>query len=303
MAITAADYNNIRTKVVNVLGTGAGGYGITPVSSAATSTTVITTTAWNLLRTDAIKARQHQTNVDESANLPILTKTTAITESIRVQFDNFANLIVANARAVLQYSIETASSSTYTSNWTTALYHQVTLNFGTNLNANYFFNAGGQVRFRASRTGTAANTKDTDWSTNVLTPMGTIVFDYLSSRTLTGTATSAGTFPGTATGYYASPVYTTPNLPTTSTQMFYKSGTTYSANRYNLKLRADSASTPSQLTFTVSFEDLAGGNPNIDEPVTGTLTSIVEILRPSGANVNITPPTYTITALTLTPLS
>ena len=61
MAITAADYNNIRQKVIGVLGTGAGGYGQAPVSSAATSTNVISATLWNGLRTDMIKSRQHQT--------------------------------------------------------------------------------------------------------------------------------------------------------------------------------------------------------------------------------------------------
>ena len=87
MAITASQYNSIRDKVVLVMGTGATGYGQTLTSTSATSTNIISSTLWNGLRTDMLKARQHQTGVDESANLPILTRNTVISDAIRIQFD------------------------------------------------------------------------------------------------------------------------------------------------------------------------------------------------------------------------
>jgi hypothetical protein len=41
---------------------------------------------------------------------------------------------------------------------------------------------------------------------------------------------------------------------------------------------ADSATSPTELTFLIRFQDLAGGN--VDEQNSGTITQYVDILRP-----------------------
>jgi len=296
MAIQPSDYNNIRDKIVLVMGTGSTGYGQTLVSVSANSTNIISSTLWNGLRTDMIKARQHQTGVDESANLPILTRTTRITEAIRATFDAFANTIVTNQRVIAdnQGTLENVVTSTpFTSNWNTILYHRVVLTFATANAAKYFFNAGGQVRFSASITGVATNTKDTEW-TNILgngtTPsgFGVVSFNHTDTTTRAGTAAVGRTGTGSTIGFY--------DL-TTSTpgqQIFIATSnpvTGYGVNDYNIAARIDAtpASTGRILTFVVQFRDDVGGI--VDESVTGSLTSTVQIFRPSGSNVSVAGPT------------
>jgi hypothetical protein len=314
MAITAADYNNIRNKVVGVLGTGAGGYGQTPVSSAATATNVISSTLWNGLRTDMIKSRQHQTGEDESANLPILTRTTAITEAIRAQFDNYANIIVANRKEIgLTGSIPQgqnesfATSSTWSSVWNSTLYHKVVVTFASALQANYWFNAGGQFRFYAGKVGTPTNSKDIEWSSiignsstkngDASSGFGKVYMNYGTISTLPGTAFSAGTAFPAFSFYNNSPNWNTTNLPTTATTIFFKQFTGYGAlNRYQIQMYVNNATAPTAFTFLITFQDNAGLTPpwGIDDDVTGQLTSYVDILRPTvSGGVTLNAPTRT----------
>jgi hypothetical protein len=294
MAISASQYNSIRDKVVLVMGTGATGYGQTLTSTSATSTNVISSTLWNGLRTDMLKARQHQTGVDESANLPILTRNTVISDAIRIQFDTFANTITTNQRvcASNQGSVETLAQGTYTSSWNSILYHKVSATFSTALAAKYFFNAGGQIRFRASRTGTAANTKDTEW-TNMLgngtTPsgFGTAYMDYQVSSTVTSTNASGRAGTGSSIGFE--------DLTTSGQQIFIVNSAagTYTVNDYNVQAKANASSNPTVLTFLIRFQDDVTATPpwGVDEPVTGSLTSTVQLFRPSGTNVSVSGPT------------
>jgi hypothetical protein len=318
MAITAADYNNIRQKVIGVLGTGAGGYGQAPVSSAATSTNVISATLWNGLRTDMIKSRQHQTGEDESANLPILTRTTPITESLRQQFDVYANLVVTNKKEIgLTGSIPQgqnesfATSTVFSSIWTTTLYHKVVVTFASALATNYWFNAGGQFRFYAAKVGSTVNSKDLEWSTligNSTTKngdsnsgFGKVYMNYGTISTLPGTASSAGTAFSAFSFYNNSPSWNTVNLPTSATTIFFKQFSGYGAvNRYQIEMYANNATAPTSLTFLITFQDLVGGG--IDDSITGQLTSYVDILRPTvSGGVTLNAPTRsTNTGLTTT---
>ncbi len=310
MAITAADFNNIRNKVIGVLGTGSTGYGQTPVSSAATSSTSISATLWNNLRTDMLKARQHQTGRDETPFAPaVLNRTTTITEAIRVAFDNYANQIVADQR-LLGYSpledeiIDQAqpelffTSAQYTANWNQTLYYRARVKFANNLQARYFFNAGGQIRFYATKSSTTALSKDTEWSniignsttkngTNPGSGFGKVVYKYNSVEQLSGSFATSGTSSPQYSFYTAASSYINSSLPTTATTIFTKSASAYSSNVYDIRMYADDAVNPTQLTFLIRFQDLAAGN--IDEQNTGTLTQYVEILRPTvtgGVTVN-----------------
>ena len=299
MAIQPSDYNNIRDKIVNVMGTGADGYGQALVSVTATSANVISATLWNGLRTDMLKARQHQTGVDESANLPILTRTTTITTAIRDTFNAYADVIVANKRVCAdnQGTVENIITTTaYTSPWNTVLYHRITVTFTSANQAKYFFNAGGQIRLRASRTGVAANSKDTEW-TNILGDvadggsnkgMGTIYMNWTQTDTVTDTAGVGRAGAGTGIGFYDL-------LTSNPGQQLYivtsDPSTGYGVNDYNISARIDAApgSTGRILTFVVQFRDDIGGG--VDESVTGSLKSFAQVFRPSGSNVSVTGPT------------
>lgn len=310
MAITAADFNNIRNKVIGVLGTGSTGYGQTPVSTAATSSTAIFATLWNNLRTDMLRARQHQTGRDETPFAPaVLNRTSTITEAVRAAFDNYANQIVTDQRLLGYSPFEDAiidqaqpelfyTSTAWTASWNQTLYYRAKIKFTDNLQARYFFNAGGEIRFYATKVGATTLTKDTEWSTlignsttkNGVNPgsgFGKVRYTYNTVGQIAGTFVGSGTSSPQFSFYTAASSYVNSNLPTTASTIFTRSASAYSANVYDIRMYADNATSPTELTFLVRFQDLAAGN--IDEQNTGTLTHYVEILRPvvaGGVTVN-----------------
>lgn len=313
MAITASDFNNIRNKVVAVLGTGATGYGITPVSTAATASTAISTTLWNNLRTDMLKARQHQTGRDETVYAPAtLTKTTKITNTIKNNFDAYANTIVGDQRSlgltpVAQAQTEAFFDSSYSANWNSTLYYRAKIKFANNLTARYFFNSGGEIRFYAVKTGTPTLSKDVEWTTIIGSSatkngaagsgFGKIVYGYNTIGQLAGSFFgSAGTSDATKS-FYAAPSYDNSNLPisTSPAVVFSKSASAYASNIYDIRMYADNATSPTELTFLIRFQDLATGI--LDEQNTGTITQYVEILRPVVAGgVTVTGPSLALSS-------
>lgn len=290
--ITASTYNNLRDRVNLVLGKGSTGYGQNLSSAAVQSGQTFTNAMWNNLRSDMLKTRQHQTGLDESGNLTAVSTSTQITSSLITQYDNFVTLITTNQRvcAANQATVETMSAAVRTLSWNGVIAHSLTLSFTDTLTARYFFNAGGQIRFTASRTGTAATTKDTDW-TNVLSSMGTIRMDHNSTVFLTG-----GSGTGSAKGFY--------NLTLTPQQIYSKGSSVYAytENDYNIAASVNNSTNPSNVILRIEFRDDDTGNqpqppppppfgPKVDETVTGTLTSTVFIFRPSGSNVSVVAPT------------
>ncbi len=295
--ITANDYNNLRDSVNLVMGTGASGYGQALVSSPVNAGQIFTLAMWNNLRTDMIKARQHQTGVNESGNLDVVTVDSIIDDAFFAQYTNFISLITTNQRVVAnnQATLQVLATQTRSSAWNGLLTHTVTLTFGSSLQARYFFNAGGQIRFTASRTGAAATSKDTDW-TNILSSMGTISMNYNSTSFLAG-----GSGTGSSKGFY--------NLTTTYQTLYLKGSSVYAytENDYNIAARVDNATNPTSIIFKIEFRDDDTGDwpkplsplrgPKVDESITGTLTSTVSMFRPSGQNVSVNGPSASQSAL------
>lgn len=296
--ITAGTYNNLRDRLNLVLGLGSTGYGQNLSSSTVLSGETFTLAMWNNLRTDMLKARQHQTGLSESSNLTVVTTSTDISQALITQYDSFITLIQTNQRVIAnnQATVESLASAVRSTAWNNVLTHTVTVTFPSTLAARYFFNAGGQIRFSASRTGAAATSKDTDW-TNILSSMGTLYMNYNTTGFLAG-----GSGTGSAKGFY--------NLTTTYQTLYVKGSSVYAYNEndYNIAARVDNATNPAVVTFKIEFRDDDLGNtpipsgpppigPKVDETVTGTLTSTVTMFRPSGTNVSVSGPTATQTPI------
>ena len=214
--ITAGTYNNLRDRLNLVLGLGSTGYGQNLSSSTVLSGETFTLAMWNNLRTDMLKARQHQTGLSESSNLTVVTTSTDISQALITQYDSFITLIQTNQRVIAnnQATVESLASAVRSTAWNNVLTHTVTVTFPSTLAARYFFNAGGQIRFSASRTGAAATSKDTDW-TNILSSMGTLYMNYNTTGFLAG-----GSGTGSAKGFY--------NLTTTYQTLYLKWSSLYS---------------------------------------------------------------------------
>ncbi len=290
--IQATDYNSIRSVVDGVMGQNAGGYGQTLSSSNVAAGSIITATQWLNLRTDMVKARQHQigsavgtATATDGRNLVIPTSGAAITEALRNQFAVFANTINTNAKSVDsdnvggQLADEGLITGTRSSAWNGTLTHTVTITGsssgdGSASNLRYFFNAGGKLRISANiSTGTS---KNNTWNT-MFTQMGEFVMNY-TQTTFTGSSAV-----GSSIGF---------DDLTTSNQLIAEKSApsgSYAENRYYVYARKSVDST--QVILTIQFQDNDAGDPNFDEDVQPTLNSIVAMYRPSGANVSVLSPT------------
>lgn len=289
--VRAADYNAIQGKVALVLGNGTGnyGYGQSLVSSQVAVGDLIRAVQWNNLRTDLLKARQHQTGVDETSNLTLASTSSVISEALRAQYDNMADTVTANRLAVAsnQGTLENVVSPYQrTSAWNGTLTHTCTVTFSSYDAARHFFNAGGNFQISASRTGGNSGSKNNTW-TLMLSQMGTITMNY--TTTVCGDPSStATTYP---IGFYS--------LSNSNQMIFRKQAPAgaYAENDYFIYARLDGSS----IVFSIVFEDEDTGDlnnpspgfppgPVQDEDVDGTLTSYVQMFRPSGSNVSVAVP-------------
>ena len=281
--ILASDFNAIQSIIATVLGSGSGtlGYGQTVTSSQVAVGQKITAAQWIALRNDLLAARQHQTGNNESGNLTLPNTGILVKYSDWNAYYQYAQLIQTNALVqppAGQASLATLSSSQRTTAWNGTINHTVTLNFGSNANARYYFNSGSNIQFSASLTNIpvdGSQAKGNDWAT-LLSNMGTITMNY-NSTTNTGSGT-----PASSIGFY--------QLTTSPQTLFTKatSSPTYTPNQYDIYGQVDG--TGSIVTFTISFQDLSG-QPNApwgtDENVEGSLTSTVQGYYASGSNVTV----------------
>lgn len=288
--VRAADYNSIQGKVSLVMGTGSGsyGYGQSLASSQVNVGDSILVSQWSNLRTDLLKARQHQLGTDQSSNLTITSTSLVVSEAIRSQYDSMADTITTDRLTVAsnQGSLENVISPYQrTSAWNGTLTHVCTITFSNVDQARYFFNAGGNFQISADRSGGNSGYKNQTWSL-MFSQMGIISMGA-------NTASVSGSGDVTSIGYYGL---------TGSNQLLFRkqapSGV-YAENDYFIYART--AAGGAQVVFEMVFEDEDAGDQNNpspgypagpaqDENVDGTLTSTVQMFRPSGSNVSVTAP-------------
>jgi hypothetical protein len=292
--ITATRYNNLQSRINVIMGVGSGnsGYGQTLASSqVAVGSNVDLVRVLNL-RTDMLKARQHQTGGNQGptpgdGSFPLVTTADQITDAFAANLESQMSTIETNKLAlglVAGNFTDTtdANTSQRTASWNGLLTHNITVAFGSQNAARYYFNSGGEIRFRVTLTGgtseTGPNQIYTDWS-NMFTTMGTITLNH-NTTTRTGTSGTVQNI-----GFY--------QLTTTNQEIFRRVGSgNYSTNVYLINARSDNAG---NLFFNIQFNDNKGGNPNFDESVTGTLTSRIDLRRATGSNVSVPAPTITTT--------
>jgi hypothetical protein len=290
--IIATDYNTIQKKISAVMGTGGTnpntdltdttfGYGQTVLSNQVSVSAKISSNQWANLKTDIIRARQHQTGATELLTDPTLS--VKIGESERAEYNAMSDLCVTDRLLPLLSSQATRTSlATHarTASWRTAVYVYFTVDFTSADAKRHFFNTGGFFDITASRSGGTGGTKNTSWTT-MLTNIGTLRFNRTNTTRI---ATNGTTTVVSPIGYSAL---------TTSDQFLYQKLTetpTYSPNQFNFYARTGTAS---QIIFTLLFADYSP-NPApqyfTDELVDGTLTSNIESYRATGPNVSVPVP-------------
>jgi hypothetical protein len=165
--IFLSDYNNIQTKIANILGAGSGqsGYGQALASSQVAVNAVIDDAHWDNLRTDLLKARQHQTGVNEAANLTDIDVGQVIDDAVITPYETFATTVETNKFTIAANQQEQSAVSLppTTSNWNGTLVRTVVYTFTSAAEARYFFNAGGILRFSGYAGLNGGGAKDQSW--------------------------------------------------------------------------------------------------------------------------------------------
>jgi len=284
-------------NVNTIWGTGDNtkGYGQAGDIASVSAGAVISATQWNnfLGRVETLGAHQG-TSVTDYSSLTTGDSIAAIS-TVATDLTNVYNNRY-NAAAV-GAAISTTSVGTNT--WTTTQNTTLTLTFASEAQLNYWFNAGGTVRFSCSRSGGTSNNKNTEW-TDMMNDLGTIWISSSDSHTvnsqaLTGTTKVGGTGAG-GTGTVISDLdfY---DLTGSLQQMaiFYADTAPYTANYIKLEASKSGA----VLTVKVTFQDDAadtgnpsyptgGTNPQSLDKVDGTLTVSMDAYQPSTSNLTAT---------------
>ena len=320
--ILQADYNDIRNKMVAVLGNGSVNFGWGQQarinSSAVAEGNKVTINEWANLRYDVINAYKHingsnptTAQVAEGNTIRYTSNFTPDTGSLDVpqkQYDDWANSITNNRFTVAagESVVTAAISQTKTTAWNGTVSCVIGFYFGSANEARYFFNSGGQIRISSSRTGGTSSAQNTAW-TNLLTAVGTQTFGANNPGT--------DTTPSDGLNWYRC----------TSTFQTYYTGTAsspYGANNIQLQARVTDVSNNStgtaaygeiRVVFTDGYTDPVVGIPPgrafgpdsvpPDDLVDGTLTVSCNlryatgIMVPSSAVFTVSQPTLGIGAI------
>jgi hypothetical protein len=310
--IRVTDYNNIRNKIVNILGVGSGsqGYGQPVRSSEVATHSRVRLPEWDNLRFDIINIWKHQYGEiptlpdvrnfnDPGGNNEGAVIRTDTTTAPYTRYDIVANQLLENRFALdLSQAITRNGSSptdpwtrSRTVGWTTYLNCTVTVSWPTSEAARFFFNSGGEIRFTSSRTGGSTTPQNTSWTT-LLTNVGTQRFGAQLPIT--------GFTPLNGQNFYR--LTSTPTAWTTTS-----ASTPYGSNQYRI-----SASTPNTegqvntITFLVEWSDghvgLGGGPDFVDGTIALAVTTLEASgnLEPAGSGTfAVTSPTITVGSINL----
>ena len=265
--IEAADYNIFvgdNTAGLNrTIGVGAGdiGYGQATIGAVSPDATVAATN-WADLVNRISSVASHQNTTITSRTAPVTNNLIAILSNVQTDINNLQTNRGNAAASAAEIVTWTGSSSKTTSTgsgqnaWTITFTHTIT--FPSADQARYFWNAGGIVRLRVSKssTGTLA---DPEWNDlggtlmNEIRIVGRVAGanQIIGGVTYTGVNKTSGTGTPTiflsGTGWY--------NLTTTNQNIYKQFADTYPYTGQSINVAARTAGTGTQLVLTTTWND------------------------------------------------
>lgn len=193
--ITASEWNALRTRLVNVLGTGSGDYGYGQITSWPTVSTSdkITAAIYTLCRNDIQKARRHQVGNATgfpTSSLPTISAGASITASSFNSLETAVSTLETdrlNFGAASMTLYPNQVTSTRTGSWTDTIDTEIELTFESEDKMRWFFNTGGDIRLTTTHPTGSVN--DNHWN-RTLSRVGTVIMGSHSTR-ITGSVGSA----------------------------------------------------------------------------------------------------------------
>jgi len=252
--VTANRFNTLRQQIDNVLGNGSGdsGYGQTLVTQSVQVGDVINATNINNAYEDLRKAYKHQTGGNPASNViqavqpgELIKDNDGVNYTGWDQYEALATLISTNRLTVdVNQQDVVVGLPNNRSSWNGTITLIIEVNFASADARRYYFNQGGFIRI-ASNT-TDSSSKGSDWNS--------IMGGNLDFSAHATTSTGSGT------------VYAIGNYELDgNVQRIYEridaGGGAYSANDYFVDVQSTSTT---QITFTITWRDEAGGNPDED---------------------------------------
>ena len=290
--ISSVDYNTIRDKIINILGSGSGqvGYGQTAsiMSSSVSAGTQVTKAQWDNLRYDIYNVLAHQTSTAPSIYQVSQGETIKYGASVpNTLYNTLADTALTNKFNIGlgQYVVVVGTyAPPRILGWTTSLSSTVTVTFASADAARYFFNSGGKLRFTSTRSGGSTSPQNTAWSA-LLNSVGSVDF--------------GGNLPSSLVNFY------TTNNTTDKVVVSATPSGVYSTGSYNITVRSNVVNNTTggatELIFTVTWADSYTGNLDL---INGTLDLVINEVRASGVMLPsgnnpffITSPTYSATAI------
>ena len=294
--IALEDYNSLAIRIGAIMGKGSGstGYGQTTKSSTLPQNSSVTNQQWNNLRTDMVKARQHQIGItigsgtgDTGEDLMVPSSGSDVTDEMLGQYKSFLDYVETDKLTVAgsELKAELLAVATQTLAWNDVLSHIVTITGNTSgdgpgANLRYFFNAGGKLLIEVSKSGgtdVELLPKNAAWN-SMFNAVGVISIGY--------TDTTYATFPNANVTTYG---LGWEDLNTSDKKLLQVVDPTenYPGNKFEIFGKKSIDGT--QIILTINLVDgyvmPVGGVP--DDNVTGTLTSRVLQNRPVSTNVTV----------------
>ena len=252
--VTANRFNTLRQQIDNVLGNGSGdsGYGQTLVTQSVQVGDIINAANINNAYEDLRKAYKHQTGGNPANTViqavqqgDLIKENDGVSYTGWDQYEALATLISTNRLTVdsTQQDVVVGLPNNR-STWNGTITLIIEVNFASADARRHYFNQGGFIRIASSTTDSSS--KGSDWNS--------IMGGNLDFSAHTTTSSGGGT------------VYAIGNYELDgNVQRIYEridaGGGAYSANDYYVDVQSTSAT---QITFTITWQDEAGGNPDED---------------------------------------
>ena len=278
--IEAADYNgfvanNASANVNGIWGTGATdkGYGQSTLSTVSAAGT-ITATQWASLVNTISSIASHQGTTITSRTAPVAGNTISILAALNTDLTNLTTNRGNAAASGSEYvtwsgsSAKTTATGSGAAAWTITFTHTIT--WASADAARYFFNAGGRIRWRVSKTSTGT-LADTEWNDLAGTLAGQIYItggtatQTIAASNYTGTTKSGGTGTpetlATTTGWY--------DLTTSDTLIYRQYADTAPYTGQYIAINAKTAGTGTQLVLTTTWVDPGGSGAGSSDNISG----------------------------------
>jgi len=319
--IEATDYNgfvstNVGANVNDIWSTGASdkGYGQTALSTVAAPGT-ITATQWASLVNTISTMASHQGTSITSRVAPVAGNTINILSNLATDLTtlttNRGNAAGVGTEIVAWSgnTAKTSATGSGTTAWTITFTH--TIAWASANAARYFFNAGGRIRWRTSKTSTGT-LADAEWNDLASTLVGQIYItggtatQSIAGSNYTGTTKVGGTGTpntlATTTGWY--------DLLTSDTLIYKQFADTAPYTGSFIQINAKTAATGTQLVLTTTWTDPGGsgagstdnisGGTDTTSPFGGTFgtapCTLVTVSQPSSTYLTANWGTPTVTA-------